>query len=155
MLLCPSWHCFFLGFRVFVVNVHTPVMHPPVALMLRGSSTLTFSSFPCASNPKGISFMIFKWFPGNTTYANSFSALTFSCCFSFCFLGVSCVTFPVDVLKNDCSYSLPDWKSISWPFLWYNLWINMHPVLLSNLAAFSTCNSSNDSSPNHDPLFFQ
>ena len=49
-----------------------------------------------------------------------FSPSTFSFCFSFCFhfLGVSCITFPVDVSKNDCSDSLPDWKSISLPFVW-------------------------------------
>ena len=48
-----------------------------------------------------------------------FSALTFSSCFSFCFhfLGVSCARFPVDVSKNDCSDSLPVWKSISGPFV--------------------------------------
>ena len=49
-----------------------------------------------------------------------FSPSTFSFCFSFCFhfLGVSRITFPVDVSKNDCSDSLPDWKSISLPFVW-------------------------------------
>ena len=49
-----------------------------------------------------------------------FSPLIFSFCFSFCFhfLVVSCITFPIDVSKSDCSDSLPDWKSISLPFVW-------------------------------------
>ena len=78
-----------------------------------------------------------------------FSPLTFSFCFSFCFhfLAVSCITFPVDVSKNDCSDSLPDWKWISLPFVWYLFCrpflqvgvisrLTMHPIILSSLAAF-------------------
>ena len=67
---------FFLCVRVFVVNVHTTFMHPPVELMLTGHSTLAFAGFSCAYNPKGITLLIF-----NTGHI--FSALTFSFLFSF------------------------------------------------------------------------
>ena len=65
VLLCPS---FFSGLRVLVINDHISVMHPPVVLTLTGRSTLAFAGFSCARNPKGITFLIFKWFPGNTAY---------------------------------------------------------------------------------------
>ena len=69
MLLCPSWHCSFSGVRVFVVNMCTSVMHPPVAFMFAGSSRFTFAGLSCTPYPKRVTFLVFRWFPSNTTYA--------------------------------------------------------------------------------------
>ena len=69
MLLCPSWHCSFSGVRVFVVNMCTSVMHPPVAFMFAGSSRFIFAGLSCTPYPKRVTFLVFRWFPSNTTYA--------------------------------------------------------------------------------------
>ena len=121
MLLCPSWHCSFSGVRVFVVNMCTSVMHPPVAFMFAGSSRFTFAGLSCTPYPKWVTFLVLRWFPSNTTYAAQIfwikNTLFFFFLLSF-FWGVTWIMFPVDVSKHCCSASLPHRKSILWPLVW-------------------------------------
>ena len=68
MLLCPSWHCSFSSIRVFIVNMCTSVMHPPVAFMFAGSKRFTLAGLSCSPYPKRVTFLVFQWFPSNNTY---------------------------------------------------------------------------------------
>ena len=98
----------------FLCSKCSHICYAPI--MLTSSSTLAFAGFSLQLIQKeSLSWSSSDSHAVLLTWETS--TLTFSSCFSFCFhfLGVPCVTFPVNV-SNNGSDSLPDWKSASPPF---------------------------------------
>ena len=114
VLLCQS---FFTGTRAFVVNVQTSVMHPSVTIY-RPQCSCICRFFLCTQSIRNHFPDLQQVIPRQYCIHNTYFFHWYFPFFFFHFLGVSCTTFPVDVSKNDCSDSLPDWKSFSLPFVW-------------------------------------
>ena len=150
---------FFLCVRVFVVNVHTTFMHPPVELMLTGHSTLAFAGFSCAYNPKGESL---SWSSIQDTY---FLHWHFPFCFYFfgCFMRYIsrwCIEEWLPWFLARLEVNLMTLRVVTFltPFSHVDVIsaLSMHPVMLSSLAVFLTSNNCHDRRhhTNHNPFFF-